>query len=84
MTKNNQTVSDAYLMGIREARAIFNDFVLDNVMLTEELIASLIQTEVELVRDFAGTEMYRGSRDFWKNQLKKFRAKADKAELSAE
>lgn len=69
-----QTVNDGYLMGIKEAREIKNELEADGIVLTSDVVHRLLQTEIELCAQFRGSEvadLYRGSRDFWKLQLKK-------------
>lgn len=69
-----QTVNDGYLMGIKEAREIKNELEADGIVLTFDVVHRLLQTEIELCDQFRGSEvadLYRGSRDFWKLQLKK-------------
>lgn len=69
-----QTVSDGYMMGVKEAREIKNKLEAANIKLNPDLIHRLLQTEIELCVQFRGSEvadLYRGSRDFWKLQLKK-------------
>lgn len=71
---NEQTVNDGYLMGIKEAREIKNELEADGIVLTSDVVHRLLQTEIELCVQFRGSEvadLYRGSRDFWKLQLKK-------------
>lgn len=75
---SKDTVTDAYIMGIQEAREIKRELEANGIDLNASQIEHLIATEKELCALFAGTELaglYRGSRDFWKLQLKKLNSK---------
>lgn len=65
-----QTVTAAYLLGIKEGRA----FLRANPGLSIDGMRACLATSQLLLRSgFSGdvAEMFRGERDFWKNQIKR-------------
>ena len=66
------TVSDAYLLGIREGRAAMNAAMADGIGGLEFCRAAL-ETMTRCMRQGFGDVMqstFRGERDFYRNQLK--------------
>ena len=64
-----QTVTDAYLLGIKEGRALLNAFP----DVTPQEMRRHAQNCSELVKRHSGVmrDTFRGERDFWNNQIKK-------------
>jgi hypothetical protein len=72
------TVTQEYLMGIKEGRELLNKYGTEQIMI-EERIDNLNRT----IKGFAASspvgQMLRGERDFWTNQKKKVLAQNVKA-----
>lgn len=70
-----KTVSEAYLMGIRDERELLqqdaDEFARDPLAFSKAMLASVRLT---LNQGYSGdmAEYMRGSRDFWANQVRKF------------
>lgn len=64
-----QLVSDSYIQGIKEGRS----FLQNNPDLTREEMQSCAAQCARLMRDHVQPlrDMFKGERDFWRNQLKK-------------
>jgi len=64
-----QSVTQEYLMGIREGREILRD----NVLSHDDMLA-MLDTLNRTIKMFAAAspvgQMLRGERDFWRNQIK--------------
>lgn len=71
---NGQTVSQAYLLGIRDERELLEreraEYERDPLGFSREMLASVNLTRGQ---GFSGdmAEFMRGSRDFWRNQVSK-------------
>lgn len=70
----SQTVSQAYLIGISEGRALLRQFQLDGIATRDTFAAALANCEALLRQGFAGEmrDCFRGERDFWRGQCAKF------------
>jgi hypothetical protein len=67
-----KTISESYILGIKEGRQFLNA----NPNLTIDEIKNEIAANKKLARQFSGDmkESFKGTRDFWLNQLKKRKA----------
>lgn len=73
--QQNQTVSEAYLIGIKEGRSFLRDWIRRNGELTPGQIEGFIQNLNKLLKQgfaYPMNDTFRGERDFWLNQLKSF------------
>lgn len=70
---NGGTVSAAYLLGIREGRAMLRQFERDGIATRETMRRALENSRECLKLGFSGEarDAIKGERDFWSNQLAK-------------
>lgn len=68
-----QTVSGAYLLGIREGRDLHKQFVADGIATLETFRGALDNCETLLRKGFSGDmrDLFKGERDFWRKQIGK-------------
>jgi hypothetical protein len=62
-----QTVTNEYLMGIKEGRAMFEKH---GVSIAQEELDNIKRTIIGFAANTSVGQMLRGERDFWANQLK--------------
>ena len=68
-----QTVSQAYLLGISDGRLLLKRFRADGIADLDTFKAALTNCEELLGQGFASDmrDCLRGERDFWRNQVKR-------------
>jgi hypothetical protein len=70
-----QTVTEDYLEGIREGRTLLRQWQLQGEPDIASMARVSLDTTTRLCREFDAQspvgQMFRGERDFWRNQLKK-------------
>lgn len=74
MTQPSQNVTEAYLLGIKDARETLNYDIARGETDVTELARQMIATIEANLRQGFGGEMRQfmlGGRDFWRNQVKK-------------
>jgi len=72
MAKTKDIVHEAYLMALCDERALLKQAIADGESLPELARDMLANIEATYARGWAGNMAHymRGSRDFWKNQVK--------------
>jgi len=68
------TVTESYLMGIREGRALLRSMQQrDETVTRADMEAFAANCTAQLARGFARemADMFRGERDFWRGQMKR-------------
>jgi hypothetical protein len=78
MTAPLKTVSQAYLLGISEGRAMLGRFEADGMADLATFKAELANCEAMLRQGFSGDmrQCCLGERDFWRNQVKQMEGKS--------
>lgn len=68
---NGKTVSQAYLLGIREGRSLLRQFERDGIADIETAKRALANSRECLALGFSGEarDAIKGERDFWANQV---------------
>ena len=68
-----RTVSEAYLMGIRDERRLYKILQAEGADMRVEARSLLTNIKATLAEGFSGemAEYMRGSRDFWANQVRR-------------
>lgn len=76
-----QQVTDSYLLGIKEGRALYREIRVRHGLVSREDMRALAQLfeancTANLARGFARelADVFRGERDFWRGQIKKLDA----------
>lgn len=72
------TITDSYLIGILEGRAMMSEMkVRGEVITNAEMQAFVDNARANIKRGFARelADVFKGERDFWLNQMKKERTK---------
>lgn len=67
----SKTVTEEYLMGIREGRAMLKKYGME---IAHEELDNLTRTARTFTASSPVGQMLRGERDFWRNQIKKANA----------
>lgn len=72
-----QQVTDSYILGIKEGRALYREIRAQHRLVTrEDMRAFEANCTANLARGFARelADVFRGERDFWRGQIKKLDA----------